>query len=190
MKSFKNSTSPTFVTPILGTPTSGALTNCTSIPVANATGVLPVANGGTSVAAVPLFSVYTLSTQTIANATYTKVAFNTELADSNSNYDSTTNYRFTPTISGTYGFWVQVGFSTAVDLMEYYITIYKNGAAEVYGPTFHASGTGAHSCTAAFALPANGSTDYFEIYIRQASGGNLDTAGGTASTWFGLRIGA
>ena len=43
------STSPTFVTPVLGTPTSGTLTNCTSIPVANATGTLAVANGGTGV---------------------------------------------------------------------------------------------------------------------------------------------
>lgn len=37
-------TSPTLVTPALGTPASGVLTNCTSIPVANATGNLPVAN--------------------------------------------------------------------------------------------------------------------------------------------------
>jgi len=41
------STSPSLTTPALGTPSSGALTNCTSIPVANATGTLPVANGGT-----------------------------------------------------------------------------------------------------------------------------------------------
>jgi len=40
-------TSPTLVTPILGTPQSGALTNCTSIPVNQATGTLAVANGGT-----------------------------------------------------------------------------------------------------------------------------------------------
>ena len=32
------------VAPVLGTPDSGALTNCTSIPVANATGILPDAN--------------------------------------------------------------------------------------------------------------------------------------------------
>lgn len=44
-------TSPTLTTPILGTPTSGALTNCTSIPVAQATGALPVANGGTGATA-------------------------------------------------------------------------------------------------------------------------------------------
>jgi hypothetical protein len=37
---------PTLVTPILGTPTSGTLTNCTGLPLANTTGTLPVNRGG------------------------------------------------------------------------------------------------------------------------------------------------
>ena len=44
--SFAGTTSPSFTTPVLGTPTSGNLSNCTSIPVAQATGLLPLANGG------------------------------------------------------------------------------------------------------------------------------------------------
>lgn len=52
------STSPTLVTPVLGTPTSGTLTNCTGYTAANisgtinlttqVTGTLPIANGGTN----------------------------------------------------------------------------------------------------------------------------------------------
>lgn len=65
------STSPTLVTPLLGTPTSGVLSSCTGLPLTSGvTGILPVANGGTGYNAdgVSVFKFDTTPATTATNA--------------------------------------------------------------------------------------------------------------------------
>lgn len=70
------STSPTLVTPILGTPTSGTLTNCTGLVLTSGvTGTLPVANGGTGVTSSTGSTSVVLSTSpTITTPTFSGVS--------------------------------------------------------------------------------------------------------------------
>jgi hypothetical protein len=176
--SLVRATSPTLVTPALGTPTSGALTNCTSIPVANATGVLPAANGGTGVSISPLCVVTYTGTQNISNNTNTKMQLNSESIDNNNNYDNATNYRFTPTVAGTYLCIVSVNYDNPTDLSLLTANIWKNGSlAPGGGSRTGASGTGPQITTTFAIVTMNGSTDYIEAYAYQSSGSTMTVSG-------------
>jgi hypothetical protein len=94
------STSPTLVTPILGTPTSGNLANCTfpalnqntTGTAANVTGIVAVANGGTNASAAGITAFNNITGYTASGATgttSTNIVFSTNPTITN---PTVTNY--------------------------------------------------------------------------------------------------
>lgn len=137
----------------------------------------------------PAFSAYASASQSISNITFTKIQINTENFDTNSNFDPTTNYRFTPTVAGYYQINGCVnGISSSV-IRAVRAYIYKNGSALKLG-NFSDNGSGA---TAAGSMSGsvhdliymNGTTDYLELYTWiQTNSGTLTTGGGDSLTYF------
>ena len=117
---------------------------------------------------VPAFIAQRTTSQTLTDNTWTKVAFNNEVYDSDGYYDATTNYRFTPLVAGKYflstGLMLSAGSNTQVDQSS--IAIYKNGSYHKYlGQDNRASSTRQDAKMLSCLVEANGTTDYFEVYV-------------------------
>ena len=139
---------------------------------------------GTNVAGNgPAFSAYQSSAQTIANGgAFYKVQFQTEEFDTNSNFDSTTNYRFTPTVAGYYQFSAAIGWAANAS-SGVAVTLYKNGSLYKIGAYITNGNIGPVinlSCLAS----ANGSTDYFEIYVVNNTSASLSLNATSPYTYF------
>jgi hypothetical protein len=127
--------------------------------------------------AAPAFSAYLNTAQTITTNVFTKIQFNIEEFDTNSNYDNATNYRFTPTVAGYYQVQASVFPNTATSQTA--IAIYKNGSEFKKGNI--AATTSAIVVTALIYM--NGTTDYLEGYAYLV-GTTPAIAGDQAYTYF------
>lgn len=129
------------------------------------------------------FSAYRSSTQSgIVTATLTKVQCDTELFDTNSNYDNATNYRFTPTVAGKYLILGSIRYTAFASGSNCFCLIYKNGSAATQVNNNPAT-TGV-ACAQSYAiLDMNGSTDYVELYTRQDTGSDKDLTGAAVTTY-------
>jgi hypothetical protein len=137
--------------------------------------------GGTG----PAFSAYRNGSQTITVATETKVQINTEEFDTNSNFDPTTNYRFTPTVAGYYQVNGAVSGGGSVNTTVIFCSIYKNGSAFKAGSVIRdSSGVSNLLSTASALIYFNGSTDYIELYAFIGGSGTITITSGLAVTYF------
>ena len=154
--------------------------------VAGAVGTTQLASGsvtqsilGTNVAGNgPAFSYYPSSGQSITNATYTKVLFQTKEWDTNNNFTSST---FTPTVAGYYNFNSTVERTSAAFTGECVLVFYKNGSAARYVYDLNVT---SYCMSGSTNLYMNGTTDYVEVYMYQGTGGAITLNASSNSTNF------
>lgn len=129
-------------------------------------GVIVQADLASNVAGTgPAFSAYQSVAQSFGAATETKIQFQSEEFDTGSAFDSTTNYRFQPTIAGYYQIEGNIGFGTNVSV---YLSLYKNGAKFKQGAII----TNCTTVGMTTLVYLNGTTDYVELWGFTSSAQN------------------
>jgi len=125
----------------------------------------------------PAFEASLSSTQAINNASYTKVQFATEIFDTNSAYDNSTNYRFTVP-SGQGGKYVVFGAvqsNSANDQYNTSVYIYVNGSVYAGNTINFYNTTGSEASPYIQYIVNLSAGDYLELFGRcdTASGSNV-----------------
>jgi len=121
------------------------------------------------------------SNQTITAGAWTKIQLNSEDVDTDSSYDPTTNFRFTPKVAGYYQ--INTLIYCGGNAAESNVAVYKNGAFFALVQLFTVAGPQGRSVI----VSANGTTDYFEWYLySNTNSTNVENRSGgspTTATW-------
>jgi hypothetical protein len=129
----------------------------------------------------PTFSAYPSANQSISDSTWTKVTYDTEEYDTNSNFASS---RFTPTVAGYYQVNARVVFN-GFALNQTILAIRTNGTESKRLMQIPNSVSSSVCPMGSALIYLNGSTDYIEIYIFQNSGSSQSILGTySAETYF------
>jgi len=151
--------------------------NLTAIPAANITGTLPAISGANltnlpAASATVACYAYTDS-QSLANAVSTKIQFSSEHFDVGTDFDSSTNYRFTAPSAGKY--LVITSMSCADSQMttddHFQIELRKNGSMVLY-QNWSTSTTMRVQNVASRILDLS-ANDYLEAFGYQSSGSTI-----------------
>ena len=159
-----------------GSVSSSNLAALSTIPSTAGNITVPAVTGTMMVSGnMPAFSAYATSGTAISGGVFTKITYDTEEFDTNTNFASS---RFTPTVAGYYQVNASVFFNS-VTSAERVAAIYKNGSVYKWGSDL--TTTIAASCVNCLVY-LNGSTDYIEVYGY--STGGLTTGTGSNVAYF------
>jgi hypothetical protein len=154
-----------------------------NLPAASGTLALTSQLPGTGPACLVTIS----SPQSIPASVYTKVAFNSELFDTNNNFN-TTNNRFLPTVEGYYQISSQVSISVGSIVGTVAINLVKNGTVTLELFQTVANVGNAYMPTGNKLIYMNGTTDYLETFGFQNSGSTQNITAGEAVTFFSAAL--
>ncbi len=123
------------------------------------------------------------SNSSVASSTDSLIHFGHIVADTQSWFDSTTSYRFTPKVGGLWHINLNVGTGSGLNNVP---AIYKNGTRVAYGTNYATSTLPNPISTVAILLPMNGTTDFVDARVFSVSSTVL---GDSTITYFqGARI--
>jgi hypothetical protein len=148
---------------------------------------------GVAVENTPAFMATASAQLTLSNDTWTKVQFNTEVVDTDSCYDNSSNYRFTPTTSGKYkiSYFASMETTGGVGTANFaFFGLYKNGSVihQAYIDSSN-NNTYAYAGGISAIVDMNGSSDYLEAYARgNASSGAMKVQNSTYTMFGGFKL--
>ena len=123
--------------------------------------------GGTN---TPFFLANVTTGQTLASGTNTKVTGFADIYDTSNTFASN---RFTPAVAGYYYLEGSVSINTPNSSTYLQSQIYKNGSLIAWSQQIQ--GSGGTALVTASIIDLADDNDYYEMYIRQNSGGDIDT---------------
>jgi hypothetical protein len=123
----------------------------------------------------PAFFAFKNANQSIANDTDTLVSFQTEVLDTDSCFDNSSTYRFTPTVAGKYFIFATLEFngSGANDVRDVALRFNRNGTYLNYNggwDNYSSSSARVITVTHTTVVDMNGSSDYIAVYGRMVAG--------------------
>lgn len=157
---------------------AGSTDRTINLPDSNGT-ILTTATAGVPVNG-PAFSAYKSSAQSISNAVFTKITFDSEEFDTATNFASST---FTPTVAGYYQTEGVIGLDSGAAGVAG-IFIYKNGSRFKDGTSSPFNSSDNNRIAVSSLIYMNGSTDYLELYVYQSSGLSKNANSGANVTYF------